>query len=75
MTGRWVSLVGHDRMRLVVSGTLLEVTGCWGPASSRDRTDASGRHSTLSGPLWKRSDSAEVRPVLALCCVQSSLDH
>ena len=33
MTGRWVSPVEDDRTRPVVSGGLLEMTGCWGPAS------------------------------------------
>ena len=38
MTGRWVSPVGRDRTRPVVSGGLLEVTGCWGPASGHNLT-------------------------------------
>ena len=29
MTGRWVSPVGHDWMRPVISGGLLEMTGRW----------------------------------------------
>ena len=41
MTGRWVSSVGHNWTRPVVSGGLLEVTERWGPASDRDQTDAS----------------------------------
>ena len=43
MTGRWVSLVGHDQTHPVTSGGLLEVTRRWGPTSGRDLTDASGR--------------------------------
>ena len=49
MTRCWVSPVGHDRMRPVVSGGLLEVTGRWGPTSSRDQTNASGRSWNLTG--------------------------
>ena len=49
MTGRWVSPVGLDRTRLVVSGGLLEMTGHWGPASGHDLTDASGRSWNLTG--------------------------
>ena len=37
MIGRWVSLVGHDRTRPVMSGGLLEMTGRWGPASGHDQ--------------------------------------
>ena len=33
MTERWVSPVEHDRTRPVVSGGLLEMTGCKTPAS------------------------------------------
>ena len=48
MTGRWVSPVGCDRTRPIVSGTLLEVTGRWGPASSHDLIDASGHEWNLT---------------------------
>ena len=49
MTERWVSLVGRDNMRLVVSGCLLEVTECWGPVSDRDLTDTSSHEWNLTG--------------------------
>ena len=38
-----------DRTRQVKSGTLLEVTGRWGPASGRDQTDVSNREWYLTG--------------------------
>ena len=49
MIGRWMSPVGGDGTRPVTSGTLLEVTGRWGPTSSRDQTNASGRSWNLTG--------------------------
>ena len=49
MIERWVSSVRHDRTRPVVSGGLLEMTGCWGPASGHDQTDASESSWNLTG--------------------------
>ena len=49
MTERWVSPVGHDQTRLVVSGGLLEMTEHWGPASGHDQTNASGRSWNVTG--------------------------
>ena len=49
MTRRWVSPVGHDRTRPVANGGLLEMTRRWGPTSSHDQTDASGRSWNLIG--------------------------
>ena len=49
MTERWVSPVGHDQTRLVVSGGLLEMTGRCGPRSGHDQTDTSGCSWNLTG--------------------------
>ena len=48
VTERWVNPVEHDQTRSVVSGGLLEVTGCWDPASDHDLTDTSGRSWNLT---------------------------
>ena len=49
MIGHWVSPVGLDRTRPVMSGGLLEMTGRWGPASDHDQTDTSARSWNLTG--------------------------
>jgi hypothetical protein len=50
--GRWVSPVEHDRTCPIVSGGLLEMTGCWGPVPSHDLTDASCRSWNLTRSDW-----------------------
>ena len=49
MAGRWVSPVGIDRTCPVVSGSLLEMSGRWGPISGHNLTDVSGHSWNLTG--------------------------